>query len=116
MESIFINSSEVFFDLDKFQNQYFNNNTIDEDYIEVYFIDEFVNFVINKYNINYEYKGVGRPAYDYGMMIKVIIFAFIHNIYSCRQIASAIRNDNTFFLLLSNGKTPSYRKNKLFSI
>lgn len=97
MESIFINSYEVFFDLNKFQNQYFINNTIDEDYIEVYFIDEFVDFVIDKYNINYEYKGVGRPAYDYGMMIKVIILAFIHNIYSCRQIASAIRNDNRFF-------------------
>lgn len=53
------------------------------------------------------YKGGGSSAYHPRMMLKVVIFAYLNNIYSCRKIEEAL-NDRVSFMWLSAGQTPDH--------
>jgi len=45
------------------------------------------------------FTGGGAPSYHPKMMLKIILYAYSSQIYSCRQIAKAIRQDVTFMWL-----------------
>jgi transposase len=45
------------------------------------------------------FTGGGAPSYHPKMMLKIILYAYSSQIYSCRQIAKAVRQDVTFMWL-----------------
>ena len=45
------------------------------------------------------YKETGRCAYHPKMMLKVIIYGYMNNLYSCRKIESALKRDIHFIWL-----------------
>lgn len=53
------------------------------------------------------YKGGGATAYDPRMMIKVIIYAYMTDIYTSRKIARALR-ENMYFWWLSGDQQPNH--------
>ncbi len=53
------------------------------------------------------YKGGGSSAYHPRMMLKVVIYAYLNNIYSCRKIEEAL-NDRVSFMWLSAGQAPDH--------
>lgn len=53
------------------------------------------------------YKGGGSSAYHPRMMLKVVIFGYLNNIYSCRKIENAL-NDRLSFMWLSGNQTPDH--------
>ena len=55
-----------------------------------------------------QYKGGGTSSYDPRMMLKVLVYAYAKQIYSSRQIASALR-DSIYFMWLSGGNQPDFR-------
>jgi len=58
-----------------------------------------VNGVIDRLNnsiLEELFKGGGAPSYHPKMMLKVIIYGYCSKLYSCRDIAKAIRQDITF--------------------
>jgi len=54
------------------------------------------------------YPGGGRPSYHPKMLTKVIIYAYMQQIYSSRQIAKALR-ENIPFMWLAARQTPDFR-------
>jgi len=52
-------------------------------------------------------KGTGRPSFHPRMMLKVILYAYVQRIYSCRAIARAMRQ-NVFFMWLAGGARPDF--------
>lgn len=63
-----------------------------------------VNDVLDKININTllkAYRKEGNPSYHPVMMLKVMVFAYMENIYSSRKIEKAMR-ENVLFMWLSN--------------
>jgi transposase len=63
-----------------------------------------VNDVIDKVNISTlvkAYRKEGNPSYHPLMMLKVMVFAYMENIYSSRKIEKAMR-ENVLFMWLSN--------------
>lgn len=54
-----------------------------------------------------EFKGGGRPAYHPVMMLKVLVYAYCSKIYSCRQIAKALKRDIAF-MWLSGMQKPDF--------
>jgi transposase len=54
------------------------------------------------------YKGGGTSAYHPKMMIKVLFYSYLSNIYSCRKIAKALR-ENIAFMYISGNSTPDFR-------
>jgi len=57
-------------------------------------------------NIISAYKGGGTSAYHPRMLLKVVIFSYLSNIYSCRKIENALQ-DRITFMWLSGNQTPS---------
>lgn len=55
-----------------------------------------------------QYKGGGTSSYHPRMMLKVLIYAYAKQIYSSRQIASALR-ENIHFMWISAGNQPDFR-------
>ncbi|WP_245966150.1 IS1182 family transposase, partial [Thermaurantimonas aggregans] len=55
-----------------------------------------------------KYKGGGTSAYHPRMMLKVLFYAYLSNIYSCRKIAKALR-ENIHFMFISGNSTPDFR-------
>lgn len=53
------------------------------------------------------YQGGGTSAYHPRMMLKVVIFSYLNNIYSCRRIEHAL-NDRLSFMWLSGNQTPDH--------
>lgn len=53
------------------------------------------------------YKVGGRSAYHPRMMLKVVIYGYLNNIYSCRKIENAL-NDRVSFMWLSGNQTPDH--------
>ncbi|WP_313380450.1 IS1182 family transposase [Proteiniphilum saccharofermentans] len=53
------------------------------------------------------YKFGGRSAYHPRMMLKVVIYGYLNNIYSCRKIENAL-NDRVSFMWLSGNQTPDH--------
>ncbi|TYP89282.1 transposase, partial [Sphingobacterium allocomposti] len=70
-----------------------------------------VNEVVEKLNIDPiigQYKGGGTTGFHPRMMIKVLFYAYLSNIYSCRKIERALQ-ENIYFMWLSGHSTPDYR-------
>lgn len=55
-----------------------------------------------------EYKGGGAPGFHPRMMIKVLFYAYLSNVYSCRKIEKAL-HENIFFMWISGNSTPDFR-------
>ena len=53
------------------------------------------------------YKGGGTSAYHPRMMLKVILYSYLNNIYSCRKIEQALE-DRVSFMWLSDNQTPDH--------
>ena len=47
-------------------------------------------------SVNILYNGMGRSPYHPRMMLKVIIYAYMNNIYSCRRIEQLLLRDIHF--------------------
>ena len=54
------------------------------------------------------YRGGGCSAYHPRMMIKVLFYSYLSNVYSCRKIAKAL-NENIHFMFISGNSTPDFR-------
>lgn len=54
------------------------------------------------------YKGGRCPAYYPRMLLKVLFFAYLHNVYSCRKIAHLLQ-ENILYMWLSGKSTPDFR-------
>lgn len=54
------------------------------------------------------YKGGGTTSYHPRMLIKVLFYAYLSNIYSCRKIEKALQ-ENIYFMWLSGHSVPDYR-------
>lgn len=70
-----------------------------------------VNQVVDNLNLEHIiklYKGGGTTSYHPRMLIKVLFYAYLSNIYSCRKIERALQ-ENIYFMWLSGNSTPDYR-------
>lgn len=70
-----------------------------------------VNEVVDKLNIDHiigQYKGGGTTSFHPRMLVKVLFYAYLCNIYSCRRIEQALQ-ENIYFMWLSGHSTPDYR-------
>lgn len=70
-----------------------------------------VNQVVDLLNINSllsKYKGGGTSSYHPRMMLKVLFYSYLNNIYSCRKIEKALQ-ENIHFMWLSGNSTPDFR-------
>jgi transposase len=70
-----------------------------------------VNQVVDELNLDSViklYKGGGTTSYHPRMLIKVLFYAYLSNIYSCRKIEKALQ-ENIYFMWLSGNSTPDYR-------
>lgn len=54
------------------------------------------------------YKGGGTSAYHPRMMIKVLFYSYLSNVYSCRKIAKAL-TENIHFMYISGNSKPDFR-------
>ena len=70
-------------------------------------IEEVVNS-LDISNIIKLYKGGGTSAYHPRMMIKVLFYSYLSNVYSCRKIAKAL-TENIYFMYISGNSTPDFR-------
>jgi len=61
------------------------------------------------------YEGVGASSYNPVMMLKIIIYAYIQKIFSCRNIAKNCR-ENIMFMWLSGMNMPDYKTIDRFRI
>ena len=55
-----------------------------------------------------KYKGGGTSSYHPRMMLKVLFYSYLNNIYSCRKIEKAL-HENIYFMWLSGNNTPDFR-------
>ena len=69
-------------------------------------IDKFVNS-LSKTIWDRAFTGGGAPSYHPQMMLKIILYAYSCKIYSCRDIARAVRQDVTF-MWLTGMKQPNF--------
>lgn len=70
-----------------------------------------VNTVVDSLDISEiikKYKGGGNSPYHPRMMIKVLFYSYLSNIYSCRKIAKAL-NENIHFMYISGNSTSDFR-------
>lgn len=70
-----------------------------------------IDSVVNSLDISdiiKKYKGGGTSAYHPRMMIKVLFYSYLSNIYSCRKIDKALR-ENIHFMFISGNSTPDFR-------
>ena len=69
-----------------------------------------VNSVVDALDIScllWAYKGGGTSSY-HPYMLKVLFYAYLNNIYSCRKIEKALQ-ENIHFMWLSGNSTPDFR-------
>ena len=59
-------------------------------------------------DINFGYKGGGNSSYHPRMMLKVLFYAYLNNVYSCRKIASQLEQ-NIHYMWLSGDQQPNFR-------
>ncbi|MDR0833524.1 MAG: IS1182 family transposase [Candidatus Symbiothrix sp.] len=59
------------------------------------------------------YKGGGTSSYHPRMMLKIVLYAYLNNIYSCRKIEQNTR-DRISFMWLSGMQTPDHNTINLF--
>lgn len=58
--------------------------------------------------IDFGYKGGGCSSYHPRMLLKVLFYAYLNNIYSCRKIEQALI-DRVSFMWLSGNQHPNFR-------
>ncbi len=69
-----------------------------------------VNEVIERINIGAlerSYKGGGTSSYHPRMLLKVLVYAYLRNIYSSRKIEQEL-NESVYFMWLSGGAKPDH--------
>src|SRR5689334_8559172 len=79
-----------------------------EDLVPVNHPVRVVNEIIERIDITElerTYKGGGASSYHPRMLLKVIIYAYLRNIYSSRKIEQALE-ENVHFMWLSSGSRP----------
>jgi transposase len=54
------------------------------------------------------YKGGGTSSFHPRMLVKVLFYAYLNNIYSCRKIAKSIK-ENIYFMWLAGNNEPDFR-------
>ena len=64
-------------------------------------------------NVIDSYKGGGASSYPPRMMLKIILFGYLNNIYSCRKIENAT-GYNILYMWLSGMQTPDFRTINMF--
>lgn len=77
----------------------------------------FVNDLIEKMDLSKlyaQYSYEGSPAYNPKMMLKIIVYAYINGIYTCRKIAKAVR-ENINFMWLAGNNEPDFRTLNTFA-
>lgn len=70
-----------------------------------------INQVIDQIDISdilTTYKGGGASSFHPRMLLKVLIYAYLNNIYSCRNIEKALK-ENIYFIWLSGQIFPDFR-------
>ena len=70
-----------------------------------------VNQVVDNLNINdilSTYKGGGTSSYHPRVMIKILFYGYLNNIYSCRKIARQLE-ENIHYMWLSGEACPNFR-------
>lgn len=70
-----------------------------------------VNNIVNDLDISditKLYRGGGCSAYHPRMLIKVLFYGYLSNVYSCRKIEKAL-NENIHFMFISGNSTPGFR-------
>lgn len=70
-----------------------------------------VNKVVDRLNIEgilSTYKGGGTSSYHPRVMIKILFYSYLNNIYSCRRIARQLE-ENIHYMWLSGDITPNFR-------
>lgn len=70
-----------------------------------------VNEIVDQLNIDdilSTYKGGGTSSYHPRVMIKILFFSYLNNIYSCRKIARQLE-ENIHYMWLSGEATPNFR-------
>ena len=70
-----------------------------------------VNQVVDELGIDHiitQYKGGGTTSYHPRMLIKVLFYAYLSNVYSCRKIEKALQ-ENIYFMWLAGNSTPDFR-------
>lgn len=75
-----------------------------------------VSSVVDRLNIDpilESYKGGGSSSFHPRMMIKVLFYSYLNNIYSCRRIATALE-ENVHFMWISGNSRPDFRTINLF--
>ena len=82
------------------------NNFVDDNH-PVRIIDQLIS-MLDISAIIRTYKGGGASSYDPAMLIKVIVFGYLNNLYSSRKIAKALK-ENVYFMWLSGQQFPDYR-------
>jgi len=81
-----------------------------DDYVPVNHPVRIVNQILDGIDISTiesSYKGGGTSSYHPRMLLKVIIYAYLRNIYSSRKIEQALQ-ENVHFMWLSAGNTPDH--------
>ena len=58
--------------------------------------------------INFGYKGGGNSSYHPRMLLKVLFYAYLNNVYSCRKIESQLEQ-NIYYIWLSGDQRPNFR-------
>lgn len=58
--------------------------------------------------IDFGYKGGGNSSYHPRMMLKVLFYAYLNNVYSCRKIAAQLEQ-NIYYMWLSGDQQPNFR-------
>ncbi|WP_256720446.1 MULTISPECIES: transposase [Paenibacillus] len=82
-----------------------------EDDIPPYHLVRIVNESVNRLDdriFSAAYPGGGRDSYHPKMLTQVIIYAYTQRIYSCRQIAKAVR-EHVMFMWLAGRQRPDFR-------
>jgi transposase len=59
-------------------------------------------------NLISKYKGGGASSFHPRMMLKVLFYSYLSNVYSCRKIERAL-HENIYFIWLSGCSTPDFR-------
>jgi transposase len=69
-----------------------------------------VNQIVDNLDINkvlFTYKGGGTSSYHPRMMLKLVLYAYLNNIYSCRKIEKQ-NLENIHYMWLTNMQTPDH--------
>lgn len=70
-----------------------------------------INQIVDKLDISdieKTYAGGGTSSYHPRMMLKVLFYAYMNNIYSCRKIGKQLL-ENIYYMWLSGNQTPDFR-------